>query len=157
PGMGGRDLRRDFGAPPRASLELPVAPRLRQSVLAREDEGGRLHAIRGRRGKRERRIPRLSKKGFRTDEVRAAARLFRSPHAPELCVNFIVGHPWDTVETIRETVDFANELQREAGARCGFFLMVPFPGSVLWNRAREYGLEIQENWGQFRKITFSGN
>jgi radical SAM superfamily enzyme YgiQ (UPF0313 family) len=54
--------------------------------------------------------------------------------------SFIIGHPWDTEATIADTVEFAAGLQTRHLARCGFALLVPFPGTRLWRRGDELGL-----------------
>ena len=54
--------------------------------------------------------------------------------------SFIIGHPWDTEDTIADTVEFAAGLQTRHLARCGFALLVPFPGTRLWRRGDELGL-----------------
>ena len=54
--------------------------------------------------------------------------------------SFIIGHPWDTEATIADTVEFAAGLQARHLARCGFALLVPFPGTRLWRGGGELGL-----------------
>lgn len=99
----------------------------------------------------------LSKKGLTKEEARQGARLFREGPAPQLHVNFVVGHPWDTLESIRETVDFADELERDFGAKCGFYMMVPFPGTELAQNALKYEIQITQDWEKFNKLSFMGN
>jgi radical SAM superfamily enzyme YgiQ (UPF0313 family) len=88
---------------------------------------------------------------------RRGARLFQDGDAPQLHLNFVVGHPWDTLESIQETVDFADELEQEFGARCGFYMMVPFPGTELWENAPKYEIEIRKDWEKYVKLSFLGN
>ncbi|MCX5679682.1 MAG: radical SAM protein [Candidatus Omnitrophica bacterium] len=99
----------------------------------------------------------LLKKGFSKADVRIGAQLFKSVDAPQLNIDFIIGHPWDTVMTIRETAKFAQDLYKKFGAKCGFFLMTPFPGTELWNNAEGYGLNITKNWEKFCKMSFKGD
>lgn len=66
----------------------------------------------------------LSKKRLTKAEAREGARLFRDGDAPRLHINFVIGHPWDTRESIRETLDFAHELEDEFGARCGYYMKI---------------------------------
>ncbi len=49
---------------------------------------------------------------------------------------FIIGHPGETKETIKQTVDFALELPL---ADISVSLMTPFPGTELYRRAAEFG------------------
>jgi anaerobic magnesium-protoporphyrin IX monomethyl ester cyclase len=99
----------------------------------------------------------LSKKGLSKESARRGAQLFRDGDAPPLHLNFVVGHPWDTLESIQETVDFADELEAKFGAHCGFYMMVPFPGTELWENARTYEIEINKDWEKYVKLSFMGN
>ncbi|MBF0122801.1 MAG: B12-binding domain-containing radical SAM protein [Candidatus Omnitrophica bacterium] len=96
-------------------------------------------------------------KGFTRADLRNAARLFKDFRAPQLNLNFIIGHPWDTRETILETVALAKELRRTCSARYKLFLLVPFPGTELWNNADKYGLRISKDWEKYCKYSFMGN
>ncbi|MCM8781587.1 MAG: hypothetical protein NC828_00810, partial [Candidatus Omnitrophica bacterium] len=71
--------------------------------------------------------------------------------------NFIIGHPWDTIKTIRETMEFAEELKRKYNASYNLFLLIPLPGTELWNNAAKYGLKITKNWDKFCKYSSWGN
>ncbi len=99
----------------------------------------------------------LSRKGLTKGEARRGAELFRDGEAPQLHLNFVIGHPWDTMESIQQTVDFADELEREFGAQCGFYMMVPFPGTELWDNAPRYEIEINKDWEKYNKLSFMGN
>jgi anaerobic magnesium-protoporphyrin IX monomethyl ester cyclase len=99
----------------------------------------------------------LSKKSLTKEEARRGAGLFRDGVAPPLHVNFVIGHPWDTLESIQETVAFADELVEEFGAQCGFYMMVPFPGTELWDNAPKYEIEIKKDWERYVKLSFMGN
>jgi radical SAM superfamily enzyme YgiQ (UPF0313 family) len=55
---------------------------------------------------------------------------------------FIIGHPGETKETIKQTVDFALELPL---ADISVSLMTPFPGTELYRRATEFG-EFNADW-----------
>lgn len=97
----------------------------------------------------------LSKKRLTKAAARAGARLFRECDAPKLHINFVIGHPWDTRESIRETLDFAHELEDDFGARCGYYMMVPFPGTELWDNAGAYEIEIDKDWEKYCKLSFT--
>lgn len=100
-------------------------------------------------------ILQLSKKKLSKDRARAGARLFRDHDAPGLRLNFVIGHPWDTRESIQETLDFARELEQDYGARCGYYMMVPFPGTELWDNAEAYEIEIDRDWEKYCKLSFT--
>jgi radical SAM superfamily enzyme YgiQ (UPF0313 family) len=100
-------------------------------------------------------ILRRSKKSLTKAEARLGAQLFRDGPAPKLHVNFVIGHPWDTRDSIEETLSFARELEDDFGARCGYYLMVPFPGTDLWNNAHTYEIEVSKAWEEYRKLSFT--
>lgn len=53
---------------------------------------------------------------------------------------FIIGHRIDTEKTIKETIDFARELNTDFPR---FFLFSPYPGSQVWN---ELPIEMKEKY-----------
>ncbi|MBI2361876.1 MAG: cobalamin B12-binding domain-containing protein [Elusimicrobia bacterium] len=60
--------------------------------------------------------------------------------------SFIIGHLGETRETMVETVDFAKEMDVD------FFqlsLMVPYPGTALFNECRERGLLFHEDYSRY--------
>ena len=99
----------------------------------------------------------LSKKRLTRERTRRGAALFRDGKAPTLHMNFVIGHPWDTRDTIRETVAFADELRRDFKATCGFYMMVPFPGTELAENAPKYEIQIKKDWKKYNKLSFMGN
>jgi anaerobic magnesium-protoporphyrin IX monomethyl ester cyclase len=61
--------------------------------------------------------------------------------------SFIMGHPTDTLETVRQTVEFAKEIKPTVAM---FFPMVPFPGTAVWKP--EYKPARIEDWRKY--LTF---
>lgn len=57
--------------------------------------------------------------------------------------NYIFGLPDDTLETMRETLDLAKELNTEYA---NFYCAMAYPGSALYNIALSEGLELPEDW-----------
>jgi radical SAM superfamily enzyme YgiQ (UPF0313 family) len=100
-------------------------------------------------------ILQLSRKKLSREKARAGASLFRECNAPRLRLNFVIGHPWDTRESIQETLDFARELETEFGAKCGYYMMMPFPGTDLWDNAASYEIDIEQNWERYCKLSFT--
>ena len=80
-------------------------------------------------------------KGITLDQVRRAVRLCRAAGIKAKGF-FIVGHPGETDQTMRKTIDFALELPLND---ISVSLMTPFPGSELYNRASEFGT-FDSNW-----------
>jgi radical SAM superfamily enzyme YgiQ (UPF0313 family) len=64
--------------------------------------------------------------------------------------SFIIGLPGETLETLRRTVEFADELHAEFGSLYGFHILAPFPGTEVRERAAHYGLEIlSDDWRSY--------
>lgn len=64
---------------------------------------------------------------------------------------FILGHPYETIKTIRETIDFAARLNTDF---VSFAVMVPYPGTEVWDLAnrKEAGYSyVSQNWDDYRK------
>jgi radical SAM superfamily enzyme YgiQ (UPF0313 family) len=55
--------------------------------------------------------------------------------------NFILGFPWDTRETMRETIEFALELPL---TRTMFNIATPYPKTGLWDWALEKGIPEEQ-------------
>jgi len=62
---------------------------------------------------------------------------------------FILGHPGETRETLRETIDFALELPLND---ISVSLMTPFPGTELHRRAAEFGT-MNPDWARMNLLT----
>jgi len=59
---------------------------------------------------------------------------------------FIVGHPWDTLETVRESVVFADELDPDSA---GFAVMTPYPGTRVREQALRDGGIVSDDWSEY--------
>ncbi|MFT4143482.1 MAG: radical SAM protein [Mobilitalea sp.] len=53
----------------------------------------------------------------------------------------IIGQPFDTPETIKQTIQIGLELQK-MGAQIVFSISTPYPGTYMYNNTDEFGLEI---------------
>ena len=63
-----------------------------------------------------------------------------------ILASFIVGLPGETVETLRQTMQFAQGL----GTSYGFNVLSPFPGTEVREKAAQYGVEILTNdWTKY--------
>jgi len=88
------------------------------------------------------------KKGITLQQVRNAVRMCRRagiiPYA-----SFILGLPGETQATIKETTDFAVQLQQE-GLTSGFHILAPFPGTEVREKSKELGLRIlTSDWSKY--------
>ena len=66
--------------------------------------------------------------------------------------SFIIGNPLDTEDTIEETIRFAKSLKTYYPK---FTIMIPYPGTPLWNIAEKYG-RIDRN-GDFSKFILASS
>lgn len=76
------------------------------------------------------------KKGISKDQVRQALKLTRS-EGIKSSIYFLLGLPWETQKTFRETIDFAKELSPDF---IEFFYTYPFEGTDLYDICVENGL-----------------
>jgi radical SAM superfamily enzyme YgiQ (UPF0313 family) len=90
----------------------------------------------------------LINKRIRLDQVRQAVRLSREAGIRTKGF-FILGHPGETPETLRMTIDFALELPLDDISVCH---MTPFPGTELYDRAAEFG-EFDPDWNAMNLLT----
>jgi radical SAM superfamily enzyme YgiQ (UPF0313 family) len=91
-------------------------------------------------------------KGISLTQVRLAVEWARDAGLDVTC-SFMVPHPRDTRATIRETRAVIRELLRQ-GVRTSVAVTTPFPGTDLWNRATEWGLEIvSTDWHDYDACT----
>lgn len=79
-------------------------------------------------------------KGITREEVVAAVRASLDLDLDVLC-SFMFPHPDDTEDTIREQIEFMNELRR-LGATVSLALTTPFPGTAYYERANDFGIHI---------------
>ena len=90
------------------------------------------------------------------DTIRKNVTLAQIRTAVELCRGagikskgfFIVGHPRETVETLRQTIDFALELPLDDLSAT---MLTPFPGTELHVRAAEFG-SFDADWGKMNLL-----
>ncbi len=91
----------------------------------------------------------LVKKKSNLHKVKEAMRMTQDVGISALA-SFIIGLPGETEETLRKTVEFANELHQEFGSLYGFHILAPFPGTEVRERAADYGLEIlSDDWTRY--------
>jgi len=79
--------------------------------------------------------------------------IVRQIQAADICVigNFIFGLPDDTLETMRQTLDFAKELNCEFA---NFYSAMAYPGSALYGMAIEQGWELPDSWGGYSQHSY---
>ena len=84
-------------------------------------------------------------KQINLDQARAAVGLCRKYKISTLC-SYIFGHPGDTKESVRDTLRVALELDSDYANFC---VLVPMPGSQIFNELQEKGLVKEDNWDHY--------
>jgi radical SAM superfamily enzyme YgiQ (UPF0313 family) len=88
------------------------------------------------------------KKGITVQQVRNAIRLCRQVG---ICAyaSFILGLPGETPQTMKETAEFAANLQQE-GLAYGFHILTPFPGTEVRIQRDRLGIRIlTDDWSKY--------
>jgi len=89
------------------------------------------------------------RKGITPEEVRRGVKI-----AAEAGINvfnsFIFGLPGESRETAHKSLAFGDELYQEYGAKYGFHMLSPLPGTEIYERAKDYGIRIlSRNWARY--------
>ncbi len=90
-------------------------------------------------------ILRIVKKNTNTDQIRKAISLAKK-FKFEIWAFFMIGLPGDTEETIRQTIDFAKELDPDLAK---FLILKPFPGSEVYKQLDEQGLILEKDYDKY--------
>jgi radical SAM superfamily enzyme YgiQ (UPF0313 family) len=85
------------------------------------------------------------KKGFTVVDIERATRLSQKLGV-EVLNCFMLGFPWDTKETIRETIEFAYKLNAEFTQ---FAIPTPLPGTEFYELTKEKGYVQATEWDYF--------
>jgi anaerobic magnesium-protoporphyrin IX monomethyl ester cyclase len=85
------------------------------------------------------------KKGITLDKVRAAFKLTRQVGIKTQAF-FLFGVPGETPQTIRETLDFAKELNASSTQ---FAVAIPHPGTALYEECKAKGWLTSEDWADY--------
>ena len=104
------------------------------------------------------RILQFIKKSTTTDLVRKGVRMTQEAGI-DVRGFFMIGFPTETKEEILQTIDFAKELNVDVAQ---FMVSTPFPGTEMWEIAKQYGKVNDDDWSSFtfyapEKMPFSSN
>lgn len=95
-------------------------------------------------------ILRKLKKNITKEQVYKAVSL-ASQIGFDVNVSFIIGHPFDTHETVKNTLDFVLGLRKKFNISPYASILVPYPGTDIYQNASEYGLQIlSEDFDNYR-------
>ena len=89
------------------------------------------------------------RKGITPDGVRRGVKI-----AAEAGINvfnsFILGLPGESRDTALKSMTFGDELYHKYGAKYGFHILSPLPGTEVYERAKDYGIRIlSRNWARY--------
>ncbi len=90
------------------------------------------------------------KKGLTTEAIRKGFALTKKCGIRTLGF-FTLGHPTDTHETIKKTIAFSKELNPDLAS---FNVIVPFPGTPLFETAREKGWITTYDWSKYESTSY---
>ncbi len=123
------------------TIDLPTARKMR--TVGFDEVGMGVES-----GNRE--IMRRMKKGVTPEDVLRAARVFKQA-GMRFGAYFIIGHPHETRQTIKDSINLAVRLNPDSVA---FGLMTPYPGSEIWElatRGKDGYKMIPTGWEDFNK------
>lgn len=93
-------------------------------------------------------LDRLRKGDDRETIVRSCSDAARAGLEPHLTVMF--GYPWEDLDDVNRTVDFAQYLMRKGYAKTlQSTIVIPYPGTPLFRECRENGWLKHEDWDRY--------
>lgn len=66
-----------------------------------------------------------------------------------MVASFIIGFPWETLDDMRETIEFAVRLDPDYAQ---FTVLTPYPGTPIFEYARKHGLIEDWNWEHYTTV-----
>lgn len=85
-------------------------------------------------------------KGISLDDARTAVKTIKD--AGLLCyTGFMLGHPWDTPGSIRNTIGFANKIDPDA---LGFSITCPYPKTMIHDVAEKQGGILTDDFSRYK-------
>jgi radical SAM superfamily enzyme YgiQ (UPF0313 family) len=89
------------------------------------------------------------KKGITPDKVRSGVKI-ATDAGIKVFNSFIFGLPGESPDTARRSIAFGDELDLKYGAKYGFHILSPLPGTELYEKAKDYRLRIlSRNWARY--------
>jgi anaerobic magnesium-protoporphyrin IX monomethyl ester cyclase len=85
------------------------------------------------------------------EEIRESFRLVKKAGLLTAS-SFMIGFPWDTKETIHETIRFAKELDTDYSK---FHPTTPFPGTKLWEMYDREGAKLSNQWSEYSYFDYN--
>ena len=90
-------------------------------------------------------ILRRIKKMATTDDARRAVKILYEAEVKSIGY-FMLGLPGETLKTMKKTIEFAKEIDPNYAY---FFAPTPFPGTEMYEEAKNNGWLLSEDWSRF--------
>ena len=90
-------------------------------------------------------VMKMIQKGETLEQIEKGFRILKKAGLRSVA-NFMIGHPWDTPETVQRTLTFADKIDPDY---FGIQIATPFPGTKFREIVIEQGYELKENWGNY--------
>lgn len=88
-------------------------------------------------------------KGITLEQVKAAVGWAKQLDIYNSC-SMMIGHPQDTEETMKKTINFAEELLNNGATSCTFNALTPFPGTYVYENREKLGIKLITNdWEKY--------
>jgi anaerobic magnesium-protoporphyrin IX monomethyl ester cyclase len=69
-----------------------------------------------------------------------------------VAISVIVGYPGETIETLRQTLDFIERVSPNMVYLC---TAAPYPGTVLYDLVKDLGWKMSEDWSKYDTVDFA--
>ena len=104
------------------------------------------------------RVLQFIKKSLTKDQIRQGVKWAKEAGI-DVRGFFMIGFPTETKDEILQTIEFAKELDVDVAQ---FMVSTPFPGTEMWDIAKQYGKVNDDDWNSFtfyapEKMPFSSN
>jgi radical SAM superfamily enzyme YgiQ (UPF0313 family) len=90
------------------------------------------------------------RKKITKDQIRQAFRYCHEIGIPTRAF-FMIGTPWETRESVDETISFAKEIR---ASKSTFFIATPYPGTKLYEEFIKAGWRVPDNYADYRHWGF---
>jgi anaerobic magnesium-protoporphyrin IX monomethyl ester cyclase len=85
-----------------------------------------------------------------TVEQNARAIKWAKEAGISVAISLVIGYPGETPQMLQQTIDFIHKSKPDYVYMCE---AVPYPGTQLAESVKELGLELSEDWNQYREET----
>lgn len=69
-----------------------------------------------------------------------------------VAISMVIGYPGETVETLKETLDFIDRVKPDVVYLC---TAAPYPGTALYELVKDLGWKMSEDWSKYDTVDFA--